>query len=307
VPFTTSGYRDLTVDEWQGAFAEVYGHIDSKRRPTEVWLLLVEDASKVAEAVRTNRYEDALDPLAHVMCWTASFATRCETDSDLGVEFETSLLDMVWHKYPGVCSHCADTRCFCSIERATLEEMTPEEKQAHRDKADHRLRAHRKQHKNKPQKVDELQAMFQSIYEGAHYSYTVGSLAFHFMEEVGEVATCIRKLREADEALHNPRLKQDERKRWKAAQQEQFQEIQDELADVVSWSFSLIQKLDFLLGAGMRLARARDGGRARLGKAQTAHLTMSEVLWHAYRAPNGRGIACPVCGARRCKCSAIKL
>jgi NTP pyrophosphatase (non-canonical NTP hydrolase) len=288
------------LQHWEREFADIYAAVDRKRRPTDIWLLLVEDASQVAEQVRRDKYADALDRLAHVVCWTCSFVHRIRESNDLGVTIHATLPEIVWHKYPGHCSTCAQRRCVCSVSRAELEELTPAKKAKRMASMERDLDVARSRKSEIPATLDELQRMFRSIYGGAHYAYAIEAVAFHFLEEVGEVASDIRHLREGTDELHATNSSK-RRKELRSDLDTQALHLQDEIADIISWSFSLIEKLDFLLGQGAALASTRKRRRARSRTRQSARLRLSNVLYTTYRLSNSRALGCPKCGGRPCQ------
>ncbi len=302
-----TNYASKSIDDWQVDFHTVYGGVDSKRRPTEIWLMLVEDASQVAEAVRLGHYPEALKRLSHVTCWACSFASRLQDKSDLEVRTRNSIQKMIWYKYPNLCSTCAQPRCICSVRRAEIEEMTSEEKQRLKDSNQVALTTARSRRQEIPKSLDKLQDMFGFIYQGAHYSISLEAIAFHFMEEVGEVATCIRQLRTLNQTAKLKRLSpSQERKRvdnieyWR-------QELEDEIADVMSWCFSLTAKLDYILGAGSMFLSDELHPRRRRGRSQSVGLRLSKTLWDEYRADDFDGLWCPQCKQRVCQCNVVPL
>jgi NTP pyrophosphatase (non-canonical NTP hydrolase) len=240
---TKSKLEDYSIDDWEDEFAAIYGIVDAERRPTEMWLFLLEDASKVAECLRKEEYHKALDALAHVFNWTCSFVWRCRRESALGCIIKKPLSRIVWNKYPYHCPLCANEVCICSIYRKEYENMTPAERGEKDAENEIKLaRARAKTHKI-PETLDKFTEMFQDIYLGAHYALSIEAIAFHFMEEVGEVSTDIRKLRE----------------RKSEAEVEQLtDELEKEIADIISWTMSLMSKLDYILGAGVRYKEAHE-------------------------------------------------
>jgi NTP pyrophosphatase (non-canonical NTP hydrolase) len=280
-----------SIDQWEAEFAEIYGDVDQKRRPVEIWLLLVEDSSRVAEGIRKEKYAEAISALAHVFCWTCSFIWRCRHDSDLGIEIKNPTSNILWNKYPGKCCLCGNSICSCSVNRWENEELSEREKREKLKRLEADLRRSRRAIKKKPPSLDGFTDMLRRIYRGAHYSLPIEAIAFHFMEEVGEVSTCIRKLKEREPNLS--RNKSDKL----------IKELEDELADVLSWIMSLIAKLDFILGAGrvyehMRKSESRSEARYH----QTVNLKLSRLLWQEFRNPARKILSCSTCYRRPCTC-----
>ena len=75
---------EYDIDKWEDEFADIYYEtVDKYRTPAEMWLFLVQDASKVAEFIRREKYAEALKALTHVLNWTCSFVRRCRNENDL--------------------------------------------------------------------------------------------------------------------------------------------------------------------------------------------------------------------------------
>lgn len=272
-----------SINDWETEFAEIYSQIDGKRRPTELWLMLVEDASKVAEAIRKDKYADAIGALAHVFCWTCSFVHRCRSTNDLNIKITKTLSEIVWHKFPNRCSLCGQSRCICSVRRAELEELSRKERNKVENAQKGALDIQRKRTEEIPKTLDKLTKMFSGIYKGAHYAMPKDAIAFHFMEEVGEVATDIRKLREQSGDKNRAEI---------AALQ---LDLEDEIADIISWTMSLLSKLDYLLGAGT-------GYQQENGETiQTAGLKLSDIVWQAFESKDGKSLHCHTCKSRPCR------
>ena len=275
--------QKYSLDEWDEEFTNIYGSIDSKRKPAEMWLLMVEDASHFAESIRRERYGTALNNLAHVFCWVCSFVSRCREDDDPLLVIEKPMSQIVWDKYPYACCFCGHERCICSVRRAELEELSPEEKTEEAARVYRDLSAARARVERRPASLDGFSDMFGHIYKGAHYNLPIEAIILHFMEEVGEVSTCIRNIRER-----------------KPGQQDNLDlrvELEREIADIISWICSSLSKLDYILGAGKSLALASNAS-----VVQTADLTLSGIAWDAFKDKSGAHLWCPRCEERPCNC-----
>jgi NTP pyrophosphatase (non-canonical NTP hydrolase) len=285
-----------SIDEWENEFAEIYGHVDRKRSPIEIWLLLVEDASKVAEGIRKEKYGEAINALAHVFCWTCSFIWRCRHENDLNVDIKNSIPKIIWTKYPGICCLCGKKFCSCSVNRWENEELTLRQKQEKLKQIQEDLKKSRQSLKAMPKTLDSFTDMFRKIYKGAHYSLAVEAIAFHFMEEVGEVSTCIRNLKERKSDLSKNKSEQ------------LTKALENELADVISWIMSLILKLDYILGAGIIYRKILKNELNSEDKyIQTLNLKLSKILWREFRHPKRKLLCCPTCKKRPCGCTVKSL
>ena len=292
-------FNTYNIDEWEEEFAEIYGNVDIKRTPTEMWLLLVEDSSKFAEFIRRGKYAKALTALAHVFCWTCSFVWRCRRENNLGIRVHKPLSRIIWDKYPARCCLCGQDHCICSVRRSELEELSEEKKKKKLEEIEGVLKIARDRTENIPSTLDDFTTMFNNIYRGAHYALPIEAIAFHFMEEVGEVSTCIRRLRE----------KGKEQSLSEAEVHRLINDLENEIADVISWTTSLLSKLDYMLGAGItylrKLKTSEDAEKKEL--LQTADLRLSSIVWESYQTADGNTLYCPVCKKRPCDWKAISL
>lgn len=292
-------FNTYGIDEWEKEFAEIYGNVDIQRKPTEMWLLLVEDSSKFAEFIRREKYAKALTALAHVFCWTCSFIWRCRSENDLGIQIHKPLSRIIWDKYPARCCLCGQERCICSVRRLELEELPEKKKKKKLEEIEEDLKIARDRTENIPSTLDDFTTMFSNIYKGAHYAMPIEAIAFHFMEEVGEVSTCIRRLREKGKGQSLSEVGVNRLKN----------NLENEIADVISWTMSLLSKLDYMLGAGVtylrRFKTSEDAEKKEL--LQTASLRLSSIVWESYQTPDGNTLYCPVCKTRPCDCKPISL
>lgn len=287
------------IDDWVKEFAEIYGNVDIKRSPAEIWLLLMEDASKVAENIRTEKYADIPQSLAHVFCWICALVWRLSNRNNLRMRFDLQaepFSRIIWYKYPRRCSLCGQERCICSVRRAELEDLSEEEKEKVLKSVEGNLKIARARIENVPKTLDEFSTMFGEIYRGAHYPSPIESIALHFMEEVGEVSSCIRALRERREKK-SERTEEDISKEKRA--------LKNEIADVFSWTVSLLLKLDYMLGAGSKFLKVHYEDEDTEETKQTVNLKLSFILWRTFQTEDGESLYCPVCGHRPCECIAV--
>ncbi|MDH5374369.1 MAG: hypothetical protein OEY40_00865 [Candidatus Bathyarchaeota archaeon] len=291
---TRENLEKHTIDEWVKEFSEIYGNVDVKRSPADIWLLLIEDASKVAEYIRTERYADVPESLAHVFCWTCALVWRLSKKNNLHIRFNLQrepFSRIVWHKYPNACSLCGQRHCICSVRRAELEGLSKKEKEKVLKDVERYLEVARTRIENLPKTLDKFASMFGEIYGDV---FPIDCIAFHFMEEVGEVSSCIRTLRETSKI----NLEKTEEDRLIRA-------LKDEIADVFSWTISLLLKLDYLLGAGCKFLKTQHGDEDAEEVKQTVNLKLSSILWKTFQTEDEKSLHCPVCSQRPCQCMAV--
>ena len=194
---TATGVRDWTLDKWSEQFWKLYGNHDKKRSVILMWLSVAEYASKIAEDLRRDAFTDFLDHLTHAFAWIVSFVAKCNEDSDISplFRFTDTPADVVAFKYPGICGLCANARCACGLVAEVIENVSNKKaKYSH-------LYGERKKFLTdnsgyKAKKVDDWARMFEKIYGGTVKGLPIEHIAFHFMEEVGEVASAVRRIYE---------------------------------------------------------------------------------------------------------------
>ncbi len=276
------------IDDWEAEFDEIYGRVDQQRSIAEMWLLMMEDASQLAEAIRREKYGEALQKLAHVFGWTCSFVARCRASDmkDTAFRLEKTLSEIVWQKYPHCCALCGHSRCICAVVRGELEELSPAEKKKRKASVANELAIARQRVELRPKTLDDFVKMFNHIYKGAHYNLPIEAILLHFLEEVGEVSSCIREIREQDGKKNDGELRAD---------------LEEEIADIFSWTASALSKLDYILGAYKQLGAGHDK------IAQTASLSLSCIVWQEFQDDTQQHLWCGKCRSRQCKCVPYRL
>ena len=243
----------LGLDDWVERFSKQNpnwwtGLGVGPRQPLQAWLGFVENAtSRIAEFVRREEHAKALEAVAKAFGWLCCFVKYCESQST--VKLSRPLSEMVWNKYPGVCYYCAFSfgkrdltrlsplrcRCLGATSRTDAQK---------RQALDNRKVA--KNHKRRPSSVDEWAKMIRDIYGGAHKELPLSTVCLHFLEEVGEVAKALRGI----EALRFPEQVDE--------LPSKLEELEEELADVFSWIFGLMNKLDQTLGKAREYYRGKN-------------------------------------------------
>ncbi len=189
--------RKWTPDKWADEMWKLYGHHDCKRSVPLMWLCTIEYASKIAEDVRRYAMNDLLVHMVDAFTWIVSFAAKLHNDPIVSASFKftDTFADIVAFKYPGVCGICGSPKCTCGLVREAIESISDKKaqygtlfdkrKQFRTDNAGYRAK-----------KLDDWTRMFEKAYGDIISGLSLEHVAFHFMEEVGEVANAIRRLNE---------------------------------------------------------------------------------------------------------------
>ena len=274
-PINSMNLPESTLDDWMGEFWRIYEHHDRQRDLIEMWAMAAEDASTAGQGIREADPAGTLRSIAHASCWCLSFVARLFHDGQLPPQFRISkhfpelhsLADVVWFKYPAICPRCGKGSCICPI----LVEAAPVEREmeAARRKA------------NRPETLADWESHFSRIYDVAHLSRSLEELGFHYEEEVGEVFRAIRRL-----SVNVSGLSPDEVKARQV-------NLVEEIADVVSWTVSVVRKL-----AKQAEEIERYAGAAHV---LSKRFSLASVLWEAYSSRQGLNcLACPICNYAPC-------
>jgi len=295
------GVRDWPLDTWADEMWSLYGHHDVKRPVILMWLSVVEYGSKIAEDVRRDAFSDLLEHLTHVFTWIASFVAKCNHDSGVDpiFKFTDTFADIVAFKFPGRCGICKQATCTCGLVAEAIESVSDK-------KASYKtLHSKRKEFSTdnsgyRAKKVDDWARMFETIYGGRVKGLPLEHIAFHFMEEVGEVANAIRRIYEEKANFPAKIDKIDsidkaveyyERASLPAKQRRAVDlklSLAIEIADSFSWWNSLYLKI------------------AQIFKEAQSPLIQgtkpSFILQKRYKVRSGK-LMCPDCGKAPCKCA----
>ncbi len=293
-----NNYQIATFEQWEISLNNIYSVRNEKRTPSEMWLRVVSDASKVGEAARKGEPYEALDALVHTFGW---IITTCHNFWDFqyveGVaSLQTldgkphhTLSDIVLSKYPMLCPYCGKNLCHCGILRKFNEgEKKEDRKRKQRDLSFNTFNS-MKQNMQKQFTIADFAKMFEDIYGQSHYEIPIEKITFHFIEEVGEVAQCITSLHDnaksKDAVIYNVQLS-------------------EELADVVAWGFAVTGKLSTLVRDSRKLAQVFFKKRDLnvFDKYLSSdHQLLSQWMWQIFT--KGRKYpVCHTCGKRSCRC-----
>lgn len=315
MPYNSKTIGETPLDDFVEVIPTIYKIPDQKRSIWDCWLHANHHASAIGEEIRKNKPgSDLLKEIAVFSMWLFTFLGKTQgemcTKKDGEVRDEESLIrvgyqysELLWNKYPSVCPMCFWRRtnddsqseddasfgapCDCLIHE--VESRDQSQKRSHVEK----LRAFaRKTVDKKPSTVDEWQRMFQSIYQANLRHLTLNDIAFHLLEEMGEVSDAMVRMytfREEELVKGEPNWRQV----W----------LEEELADVSSWLFALVIKLDFM----REIADAYDEHMLKQRDVITRlALTLSRIVWTYYGSDDIQGFFCEKCTEKVCVCP-IKL
>lgn len=228
------------LNQFVDGFQRIYGHYDASRTHEQLWLQVVEESSNVAEGIREENYVNALSHLANTFCWISGFVAKCHSEKEDPHYFPEDFTSIIWLKFPEKCPFCKTNPCQCLIMRRQINSRTS----AQKEEAYNEVIAEAKKRLGyRPLELDALIEMFDRIYTSNYYAMSIDEIAFHFAEEVGEVAEQVREIR----------AWQIKKKRLEKERQEIIEHLRRELADVFSWAAGLVNKINWELERHIRL------------------------------------------------------
>jgi len=307
-PVTSKNFESASLDQWQYAFYELYGHVDRTLPLYDIMLQMIADSTRIAEAMRRGSYNVALPFIPRVFSWLCSMTSKVAGDDqyrDIGGE--KTLADLIWHKYPHVCAFCAESKCLCPALH--VDAMTASERAAYMNGVKHKLDEARKQ--LRPIKLNDWVQMFEDIYGTVNASRSSAQKTFHFLEEIGEVEV---ELRKADRKRED--LDVTDRK-IKIEYQGDIAHVkiewEDEVADVFSWLTAVYLHLKGALDDFQRLISAfvnKDQAENTSAQLQPMY-SFAHWVWLNFGKSEGAGkevigLRCHRCTLTKCNCAMIK-
>jgi NTP pyrophosphatase (non-canonical NTP hydrolase) len=289
--------NEYGLDNWVAEFNEIYKAANERRTLEGVWLHAVEHVGELHEDLRIGEYENVFRHTADMFCWLCAFVTKAH--NELGTK--SSLLDIVLTKYPRICFYCSSHHCMCSatIGRGIEDKQKKAEFEKPRERNAEIHRKALRDEGTEPKSLQEVVEMFRDIYDHINFRTPLEVIMAHLQEEVGEVATCLNSYWDRP-----PSTGEDKRK--------YNQELEFEIADIVTWTVALVLKLDYLLAAGkiylLEAEQIPGGAEAILNCREKRSLgaTLADILWRRFKMPDGDMLWCPRCEARPCRCKLLK-
>lgn len=256
-------------------YAEVLGHIWPQDKERPIWLLwihVMSHATAVCEEVRKNRWHRVAKELAEVVVWWLTFVRRVTQQPARNVAEAVKIVpyiastpsDLVWYKYPRLCpvcfgrwlyEHCqpaedaswliaaklkeinrffkANPRCTCLAAKQDVEERDENFKRFTRKCVREYAR---KVRQRRPGSLRDMAEMLNLIFANNIEVLSVQEIAFHLLEEVGEVSKSLASLFMQD-------IQEGDTATFLKERQAKIMDFAEEIADVFSWSVSLLAKI----------------------------------------------------------------
>jgi NTP pyrophosphatase (non-canonical NTP hydrolase) len=297
----------LQLDEYVEVVPKIYGRHDRNRTIWDVWCHTLHHAAAVIERIRKSAPADELHKeVADFALWLFTAVHKLtgglgesrgkgETPRESLVRIASSCSDLLWHRYPGVCHLCyarwrktrwnaklaaGFSRCDCPPRYADSRD-----KEAKRCDSEALLRLSEANRAKKPKTIDQWQGMFGTIFGDHIHRLSPADIALHLMEELGEVSDALVRMYSYTEKDFRPG-----EPNWRQAR------LEAQIADVFSWLFTLVERLE----------QPRGKIRKRAAKADLVKpITLSGIIWERYGSDALHAFYCPACGRPMCACPLI--
>lgn len=288
----------LSVNDYVNIVRNVWSPIHKRRTTLGYAFHLFDHASKLGEAIRKDELNEIFSEIAELTNWLFGFVAKLnDSKSDWEAVFNINVpfSDMIWAKYPWSCGHCIERKylatgqlpkrplkkCSCLMHYPKVEyrKDKDEAKEVRRQFA-------RDTKKYMPLTLGMMEKMFHAIYGANTSIWTIESIGFHLLEEVGEIGRALEDLFTLRGKEQKPSSSIDD--------------LCDEIAESFSWICSLTLKLSQLFQPtdkyykGLMKAQITGG----LNLAKTIRLEWS--LWLKYRDSNTHYYRCPYCNQSPC-------
>jgi hypothetical protein len=108
---TYSNYKTALLDDYFYDFSTIWKRDFEERSVFDLWMHVIDHASRVARAIRQQQPPLVIDDIADTAAWLFSFIAQCinsKNSFDQKFRFEETPTQIIWFKYPGVCPSCFD-------------------------------------------------------------------------------------------------------------------------------------------------------------------------------------------------------
>ena len=310
---TKDNIGKMSLDDFVDAVSGIYSKQDEKRSIWDIWFHATHHAASIGEEVRKQKPGDKLlEAVADFSMWLFTFVGKIKDDvgvplgkperpEESAIRISHEFSELIWNKYPNMCPVCFWRRISKGMDTSETGFNDPCDCLLHEveSRAQTQIKEHiKKLHKyietadgNKPIFVDEWQKMFFNIYEANLRHFTLTDIAFHLLEEVGEVSNAMVRMYTytADEF-------QSGEPSWRLIY------LENEIADVTSWVFTLVNKLQLV----EEIARGHYTyilGPSGSELFLTTPYTLSRIIWNRYGSNDLQSLYCPhTCKQPQCDC-----
>jgi NTP pyrophosphatase (non-canonical NTP hydrolase) len=300
VKYSSATVGNMQLDDYVRVVPAIYGVHDKNRSIWDVWCHTLHHGAAIAERIRKNVPPERLfTEIADFSLWLFTFVHKLsggvgyrkntnDTPIERLIRIQNSCSDIVWYRYPGVCHLCYARRtaarqlhshvigaCDCNWQLKDLRDKETK-------RADSKIleRFGKATHDRKPKTIDAWQMLFGHIFGEKIRTLSLLEIGFHLLEELGEVSDAMVRMYSYTEG--NFRRGEPN---WRLAR------LEGQIADVFSWLFAVVEKLN---------EREREDRTLADGRIQ-----LSGIIWQRYGADSTGSFRCPACDKTVCGCRLI--
>lgn len=333
--------RTCHMDHYFYDFEAIWKRDFEERSGFDLWMHVVDHASRVARAIRRQQPSDVIDDIADTAVWVFSFISHCahsNNSMDKNFKLTHSPSKIIWGKYCGTCPACfsfkaikiAYRRGFCSSLNKffeskddilhCLDEISKEIKtdpscscfsrESNYVKERDDIRKHKNEFMN-------LRIEYANKYEvDIATPKTFGEFQFMFDRIYGHVNRFmsleqiafhfLEEIGDATRSLKDLYTYDDSREPYtKNLHNIRVLKFYEEIADVFSWLYAIVLKLNstYIMHA-IQYISSTDSMFSI--KPEACNLSFSDIIWAKYgRTKNGgnlNNLICPGCQNAPCKC-----
>jgi NTP pyrophosphatase (non-canonical NTP hydrolase) len=305
---TEESIGELEMDALVEAVASIYAGHDKHRSLWDVWCHALHHAAAIAEEIRktpTGTPGDKLNQeVADLVLWIFTMLGKLRgtlgspvlnhPPRDWIIRVSVDASNLMWNRYPGVCPWC-----YCATHRDDASPVAEAElcapcrcdelriAEGKKDRGELRARAQRTRKlaresaSRKPLSLDGWQGLVGMLYGERLSHLSLEYVGLHLLEEMGEVSDALVRM--------YTYLEGESLERELAARQIR---LEDEFADVLSWLFGLVERLNTSSSPQTHLV----SGKRRL---------LSQILWGKYGSDELRSFWCRHCRRVVCNCRVL--
>lgn len=326
-------YKQVSLEAYGEEIRRVWGHYIDERPCLYTWLHVVEHASVASEGVRKRAWDIVLKEAGKIIIWWLAFVVKLnlisqhshesEREEDLIFAIPFSPSQVIWSKYPEVCpvdfglyvkhgKHANNKKvlwqdvrqepCRCLARKGEVEARTKAEKAFAKEQLwdfSRRYRNHR------PRSILKMESMFRRIFESQVYALSTEEVAFHLLEEVGEVSRALVDVSRSNRITKSKRTTKAQ-KRDPLLEEERvvvLKGLTEELADVFSWTMTLINRVRLDLSSFDRYfetdVEMEKKLRELLGE-NAKKVNVADILWRRFGIEGE--FRCDECKKAECEC-----
>jgi NTP pyrophosphatase (non-canonical NTP hydrolase) len=316
-------YRQASLEHYQAEIAQIWPQL-ALRPALHTWARVVQHATTACEGMRRDNWAIVIKEIGKVNVWWLAFIQKLnllstpnadgDYDDDVVFGLPLSPTELIWRKYPYVCpvefglaspdlaipwENRPAQECSCLGRKKLVEERSQEEKRHAKHLLEEFARAQRHQC---PNSIEGLERMLRLIFSGPVHTLSFHELSFHFIEEIGEVSEALAEATTSEALSETP----VNSAKLIAERSHKLRAIAEELADVWSWSVSILAKVqEHLISFEKYLESRHDGSQLEAIRnllKGSQHLNVPEVIWQEYGLPYGE-LRCHDCDHRPCTCT----